>query len=74
MIGLGIAAGAGMPHLPENPLAGGTEPKAPYRRRLGLARSADAPMLELNPNDDYFEGMLELLFNARQGFQTARRK
>ena len=30
-------------------------------------------MLELNPNDDYFEGMPEILFNARKGFQTARR-
>ena len=73
MTGLGIA-GASMRQLPEIPLAGGTEPKAPFRRRLGLARSAVAPMLELNSNDDYFEGMLELLLNARQGFQTARRK
>ncbi len=35
---------------------------------------ANAPMLEMDPNDGYFEGMPELLFDARQGFQTARRK
>ena len=45
------------------PAAGQSEPVA-----------ADAPMLELNPNDDYSECMLEILFNARQGIHAARRK